>query len=290
MEWMFRKQMKQKAKELLSGIWGRSIALLLALMAVSVFFSLLERTAVSLTGLSTLEQLFSPLLLYGSVTISMRPLLFAIGLFVGSLFLSFLFGTPLRQGSVMWYYGRASGEIYPVFKAFSWYASLKKWLKALVVYFLLFLKTALWTALFLLPAVAVYFAYCVSVIYQAAAWQSFLLFVLSAGLLLGGLIASLIICYRYFLVPYILADDPRIHIRTLFRSSVGIMKGKKAELFALDLSFLPYYILNLLVVPMLGTLPYINMTKALYAKRYILNYQLDVLAKKREEAEENIEN
>ena len=125
---MFRKQMKQKAKDLLSGIWGRAVALLLALAAVSVFCSLLERTVVSLTGLSTLEQLFSPLLLYGSVTISMRPLLFAIGLFVGSLFLSFLFGTPLRQGSVSWYYGRASGEIYPVSKAFSWYASLKRWL------------------------------------------------------------------------------------------------------------------------------------------------------------------
>ena len=67
------------------------------------------------------------------------------------------------------------------------------------------------------------------------------------------------------------------------------MEGKKAEFFALDLSFLPYYILNLLIVPMLGTMPYINMIKALYAKRYILNYQLDVLAKKREAAEQNIE-
>jgi len=53
----------------------------------------------------------------------------------------------------------------------------------------------------------------------------------------------------------------------------------------LDLSFLPYYLLNLLLVPMIGTLPYINMTKALFAKRYILDYQLDILIEKQETAE-----
>ncbi len=282
---MFRKQMKQRAKELLSGIWGRAIALLFSLAAVSVFFALLERTVASLTRLSTLEQLFSPLFFYGTVTVLPQTLLFSSILFVGASLLSFFFGTPLLQGNVSWYYKRTEGEIFPVFRAFLWYASFRKWLKVLVVYLLLFLKKAFWTVLLLLPAGILYFAYCISVIYRADAWQSFILFFLSTGLAAGGLVSALIVCYRYFLVPYILADNPKVRILTAFRSSVQIMKGKKAERFALDLSFLPYYLLNLLLVPMIGTLPYINMTKALFAKRYILDYQLDILIEKQETAE-----
>ena len=67
------------------------------------------------------------------------------------------------------------------------------------------------------------------------------------------------------------------------------MKGKKSELFSLDVSFLPYYFLSVFIVPMLWTLPYINTTKALYAKKYILNYQLEVLAKKQSNTNENTE-
>ncbi len=104
---MFRKQVKQKAKELLGGLWGRAMALLLALGAVSVFFSLLEQTIASLTGLFTLEQLFTPLFLYGTVTISFWPFFFAMLLLAGGLFLSFLFKTPffkeIYHGITTWY-------------------------------------------------------------------------------------------------------------------------------------------------------------------------------------------
>lgn len=286
---MLRKQVKQKAKELLGGLWGRAMALLLALGAVSVFFSLLEQTIASLTGLFTLEQLFTPLFLYGTVTISFWPFFFAMLLLAGGLFLSFLFKTPLFQGNISWYYDLVSGEISPLKKAFFGYASLKAWLKILAVYFLLFVKVTLWNILFLLPAVMVYFSYCILVAFQAAAWQCLLLFILSVGLALIGLIVSLIVCYRYFLVPYILADDPCVHIKIAFKSSVRIMKGKKSELFSLDVSFLPYYFLSVFIVPMLWTLPYINTTKALYAKKYILNYQLEVLAKKQSNTNENTE-
>jgi len=197
------------------------------LAAVSVFFALLERTVASLTRLSTLEQLFSPLFFYGTVTVLPQTLLFSSILFVGASLLSFFFGTPLLQGNVSWYYKRTEGEIFPVFRAFLWYASFRKWLKVLVVYLLLFLKKAFWTVLLLLPAGILYFAYCISVMYRADAWQSFILFFLSTGLAAGWLVSALIVCYRYFLVPYILADNPRVRILTAFRSSVQIMKGKK---------------------------------------------------------------
>ena len=148
---MHRKKMKQKAKELLQGIWGRAIALLFCLAAIMVFFSCLERMIVSFSGMSTLEQLFSPLFLYGTVSVHIDTLLFASALFIGSSVLSFLFGTSLRQGIICWYYRRTLGEILPISRTFNWYTSPKRWGKALAVHLLLLVKTALWTALFLCP-------------------------------------------------------------------------------------------------------------------------------------------
>ena len=83
-------------------------------------------------------------------------------------------------------------------------------------------------------------------------------------LLFPGIIAY----YRYSQAIYILVDDPTKSPMQCIRESKAMMAGHKGELFALDLSFLGWYLLSL--VPMLGyavrvwTVPYIGMTKTLY--------------------------
>ena len=74
--------------------------------------------------------------------------------------------------------------------------------------------------------------------------------------------------YRYSQAIYILIDDPAKSPMQCIRESKAMMSGHKGELFALDLSFIGWYLLSL--IPMLGyavrvwTVPYIGMTKALY--------------------------
>ncbi len=79
-----------------------------------------------------------------------------------------------------------------------------------------------------------------------------------------GVIAS----YRYRMAIYLLIDHPEMSVIECLRQSKRIMKGRKWELFVLDISFIGWELLGSL--PIMGyvvqffSLPYITMTKALY--------------------------
>lgn len=270
---MLRKPLKAKARQLLEGIWGRAIALLFYLVLILLFFSVLEQMIASFLRIQSLEQLLMPLFIYGKVTVYLSELYQSALLWFGTLILTLTGIFPFLQGMYAWYYARSSGEIWAVSSAFHWFTAWSRFFHSLRCYYLLFFKRLLWSILFSLPALGLYFVYVFSVVYRVDTWISFILFFLCVGLELLGLLFSWIVCYRYFLVVYIMCDDPTVRVRTAFKNSVYIMKHKKFELFALDVSFLPYYLLNVLLIPCLWTFPYIQMTKALYAKKYIMDYK-----------------
>ncbi len=95
------------------------------------------------------------------------------------------------------------------------------------------------------------------------------------GQLLAGLIASLfalllivpgiIKMYDYYLVGYILADDPNMRPADALRKSKAMMRGQRWKTFVMNLSFLPWHILNELTLGIVGIFyvsPYIAQTKA----------------------------
>jgi len=103
-------------------------------------------------------------------------------------------------------------------------------------------------------------------------WRIILLNVLE-GIFIGlwsllfffpGIVAA----YRYRMAIYLLIDHPEMSVMECIRQSKRLMKGRKWELFMLDLSFIGWELLGSL--PVMGyfvqffTLPYITMTKALY--------------------------
>lgn len=70
-------------------------------------------------------------------------------------------------------------------------------------------------------------------------------------LFIGVIVASvlaIIAAYRYAMIPYILLDDPDCPIMEAFRRSKSIMKGRKGELFVLELSFFGWSFLAILAV------------------------------------------
>ncbi|MNE91711.1 hypothetical protein D3C80_1893560 [compost metagenome] len=66
------------------------------------------------------------------------------------------------------------------------------------------------------------------------------------------------------MVPFILADNPNIGYRRAVDLSKQMTRGHKFRIFVLDLSFLGWIFLGLLVffIGVLFVLPYINATKA----------------------------
>ena len=89
------------------------------------------------------------------------------------------------------------------------------------------------------------------------------------------IVPGVIAYYRYSQAIYILLDDPTKSPLRCLRESKELMRGHKGELFALDLSFIGWYLLRLL--PMIGfasrvwSTPYIAMTKALFYERLLGN-------------------
>ena len=78
----------------------------------------------------------------------------------------------------------------------------------------------------------------------------------SSGFLYGGTILMVVLgmmaYLRYAMADFLLADDPASRIRDCVRRSRGLMKDKKAALFSLELSFLLWYLAELLVASFLA--------------------------------------
>jgi len=65
------------------------------------------------------------------------------------------------------------------------------------------------------------------------------------------------------MVPYILADNPNIGYKRALELSNKMTAGQKFDMFVLDLSFIGWYLLGILVlfVGVLFVMPYENATK-----------------------------
>ena len=70
--------------------------------------------------------------------------------------------------------------------------------------------------------------------------------------------------YSYYLVPYIIAENPNMKPKDVLRLSKDMMNGYKWEMFKFDLSFLGYHLLGLLtfnISNLAFATPYINCSK-----------------------------
>ena len=83
------------------------------------------------------------------------------------------------------------------------------------------------------------------------------------------IVPGIIKWYAYFMVPYILADNPNIGYRRALELSENMTEGHKLDMFVLDLSFLGWLLLGLLacLIGQLFVIPYIEST---YAQLYLI--------------------
>lgn len=97
-------------------------------------------------------------------------------------------------------------------------------------------------------------------IVKSMLWRGFLNFLWYLLLIIPGIIKS----YSYSMVPFILADNPNIGYRRSVDLSRQMTRGHKFRIFVLDLSFLGWIFLGILLcfVGVLFVMPYINATKA----------------------------
>ena len=124
-------------------------------------------------------------------------------------------------------------------------ARLPIFFKAIGLNLMIFLRIFLWMlpgwALSLLGAVIMVFEANIGVLVMIAAM----------GVMLAGMIRAM---YRYHLATYIMADAPETGINAAIRRSREIMKGRKMELFSLEVSFVGWHLAVSLAQMLLLTL------------------------------------
>ena len=127
-------------------------------------------------------------------------------------------------------------------------ARLPLFFKAIGLDVMVALRVFLWMlpgwALSLLGAVIMVFEANIGVLVMIAAM----------GVMLAGMIRAM---YRYRLASYVLADAPQTGINAAIRRSKEIMKGRKMELFSLEVSFVGWYLavnlIQMFTLMLLGT-------------------------------------
>lgn len=77
-------------------------------------------------------------------------------------------------------------------------------------------------------------------------------------------IPGIVAAYRYRLALYLLLDHPEMGVMECIRESKHLMRGHKAELFILDLSFIGWALLSVIPFVSIYTIPYTEATYALY--------------------------
>ena len=76
--------------------------------------------------------------------------------------------------------------------------------------------------------------------------------------------------YEYYLIPYILAENPKIESDDAFRISKQLMKGQKWNLFCIHFSFIGWQILSIMTFGLLDIL-FVNPYKSLVDADFYMN-------------------
>lgn len=92
------------------------------------------------------------------------------------------------------------------------------------------------------------------------AWRALFEFLWTLLFIIPGIIKF----YSYFMVPYILSDNPNIGYKRALQLSMDMTEGYKFQIFVLQLSFLGWYLLGLLCcgIGVLFVAPYYEATIA----------------------------
>ncbi len=78
------------------------------------------------------------------------------------------------------------------------------------------------------------------------------------------IIPGIVKSYAYSMVPYILAENPQMDSDQAIKLSMQMTKGEKFKMWVLDLSFILWYLLGIILL-FIGTIfimPYVHATKA----------------------------
>ncbi|MFA9380402.1 MAG: DUF975 family protein [Acetanaerobacterium sp.] len=264
-------KMKKNARLLLRGNLARGAAITLVLLAVAALFKGLETVCLlvlDMLGVSAMalggEQLNSLL--------SMLPLVSPVSIAVTTvvLLLGFMVAAPLYLGIKRWFYLLSRGEDALMGEIFYFFAHARLFFKSILLLLDIFLRAFFWVYILILPGALLGTTgtalLTARLELKNGELMGTLAVILGALLAVLGLALGLTMALRYFLAPFLFAENSEQSVRCAVRTSVHYMRGGQARLLGLLCSFLPWAAVSVLILPALYAYPYAQSTFAIFAR------------------------
>ena len=261
-----RSHVKQNARYALSGSWGRAIGIFFICVTIYIMFSLLRGMMSLLVDIPDFRDILkTPGYYLDDVPVKTVAALVMEALFVLA---GLIVNAPLSLGVKQWYYAMAGGQPDDLSAIFSFFSRGRLFFRALWFRVSLAVRSVLWGILFFIVPGAV-FAASWLLLDRGSNTVGGLLALLGAMLALLSAVFWCIFISRYFMAPYLLAEQTGMTARQAIKHSVREMHGGRTEIFLLELSFLPWALLCIFILPLLYVVPYYSGSKALYARYFI---------------------
>lgn len=150
-------------------------------------------------------------------------------------------------------------------RAIFWLAP-KNNFKAFRLNIALFFAKLFWTNLMLLPGAAVVFSFCYLAYDAGIEFNLFLCGIAGGGVLITtGLIFRFLVVQKYFLAKSILIENPRLSAVEAIRRSCEVMNGNLRKTALFKLSFAPWILACVGILPIIYVWPYYRQSCALFA-------------------------
>lgn len=266
-----RKAIKFNAKKCLKNNWGRAILILVILTAVNLVLGALDNAIFSAMGFERVKIDWDILreTIYRFDAQEISPAAVALSLLLSLIRLCIM--APLALGAVNWALelsdGRSNsiGELFWAFDNAAWYRSV--WMSITV---------AVKTGLFAIAVEAIPTA--MMAIGAANLWENrslgVPLVVIGSVLMLVALPFTWWFGARYMAANLLLCDRYYYTVKEATRLSVALTRGRRWQIVGFYLSFLPWYLLCCLVLPLLYVIPYVAVADTMMARYLFEDYLL----------------
>lgn len=245
---------KRTAKNQLKNSWISSMAVSVILMLTVCFQSVFVSFMYSLLASNHKIRIY----VGAAVSLFNVVILFALLL-------------PLLQGVLRWFWFQGLEKPLPTGGIFYYFSCGKLFVRSLHFWIALFWKSLVKVALCLLPSAAVRFIPTL-IRELSPETESFenLFLGIANGLLMVGLVAALILLMRYFLAPMLLVVDEEAEPTTILRIS-GELDVSPQNCLTFLASFIGWFFVSALGIPLIYTLPYFFMSYAVFVRFGVTN-------------------
>ena len=184
------------------------------------------------------------------------------------------FAMPLLYGILRWFWFTTADYDVPIHEIFCYFSNGKEYLKAFSLSFRIFMRTTGVLLICFLPSlivIAISSPTTYAMFNTAMPYWASSVWALGNTLTFFGIIMSFILLLRYFAAPILMINDPSITPHEALDLSVVITKNANGKTLSFVVSFGGWFLLSLLYIPLIFTLPYFLASYGVYC-RFLINH------------------